>query len=81
MTDTPVCAADFLHEAPDLSTPEKIADSLSALKLSEWRSLTLALPACVDDQAKGRANSRAIHYRNALIAVLTLPTIGSSRSR
>jgi hypothetical protein len=37
-----------LHEAPDLSTPEKIADSLSARKLSEWRNMMLALSARVD---------------------------------
>src|SRR5215467_5493857 len=37
-----------LHEAPELSTPEKIADSLSARKLSEWRNMALALPPCVD---------------------------------
>ena len=38
----------LLHEALDLSTPERIADSLSARKLSEWRNMALAVPARVD---------------------------------
>ncbi|MGH7120787.1 MAG: BREX system P-loop protein BrxC [Acetobacteraceae bacterium] len=39
----------LLPEAlPDLSTPEKIAESLTARHLSQWRDMTLALPARID---------------------------------
>jgi hypothetical protein len=37
-----------LQEMPDLSTPEKIAESLSARGLSQWRDMAFALPARVD---------------------------------
>jgi hypothetical protein len=37
-----------LQEAPDLSTPQKIAESLSARGLSQWRDMALALPARID---------------------------------
>jgi hypothetical protein len=36
------------QETPDLSTPEKIVESLSARRLSQWRDMTLALPARID---------------------------------
>jgi hypothetical protein len=38
----------LLQEMPDLSTPEKIAESLSARGLSQWRDMAFALPARVD---------------------------------
>jgi hypothetical protein len=34
--------------APDLSSPEKIADSIGKRSLSEWQNMTLALPPRVD---------------------------------
>jgi hypothetical protein len=34
--------------APDLSTPDHIAESLSACGISQWRDITLALPARVE---------------------------------
>ena len=37
-----------LQEMPDLSTPEKIAESLSARGLSQWRDMAFAVPARVD---------------------------------
>lgn len=36
------------QEAPDLSDPPRVAESLSARGLSEWQSMALALPARVD---------------------------------
>jgi len=36
------------QEAPDLSTPAKIVESLSARGLSQWRDMALALPARID---------------------------------
>jgi hypothetical protein len=38
----------LLQQMPDLSTPEKIAESLDTRGLSEWRNMALALPARVD---------------------------------
>jgi hypothetical protein len=38
----------LLQETPDLSTPGKIAESLSARSLSEWRNMVLAVPARID---------------------------------
>lgn len=36
------------REAPDLSTPEKITESLSARGLSQWRDMALALPTRIE---------------------------------
>jgi hypothetical protein len=38
----------LLQESPDLSTPEKISESLSARSLSQWRDMTFALLARID---------------------------------
>ncbi len=38
----------LLQELPDLSTPAKIAESLSARGLSQWRDMAFALPARVE---------------------------------
>ena len=38
----------LLQEIPDLSTPEKIGESLSARGLSEWRNMALALAARIE---------------------------------
>ena len=37
-----------LQEPPDLSTPEKIAESLSARGLSQWRDMIFALPGRIE---------------------------------
>jgi hypothetical protein len=37
-----------LQEMPDLSTPEKIAESLSARGLSQWRDMVFALPGRIE---------------------------------
>ncbi len=38
----------LVRTASDLSTPERIADSLASCGISQWRDITLALPARVD---------------------------------
>ena len=37
-----------MRTAPDLSTPEKIADSITSCGINQWRDITLALPARVE---------------------------------
>ncbi len=43
------------QEMPDLSTPQKIAESLAARGLLGWRDLTKALPARIDDALRDAA--------------------------
>jgi hypothetical protein len=40
---------------PDLSTPEKIAEGLSARGLSQWRFMALSLPKCIDNTLRDAA--------------------------
>jgi hypothetical protein len=46
--DTLAAHGLLVRTSPDLSTPEKIVESLSACGISQWRDITLALPARVD---------------------------------
>ena len=43
------------QEMPDLSTPQKIAESLAARGLLGWRDMTKALPARIDDALRDAA--------------------------
>jgi len=45
----------LLQEMPDVSTPEKIAESLSARGLSQWRFMALSLPKCIDNALRDAA--------------------------
>jgi hypothetical protein len=45
----------LLQEMPDLSTPEKIAESLSGRGLSQWRFMALSLPMCIDNALRDAA--------------------------
>jgi hypothetical protein len=44
-----------LQDMPDLSTPEKITESLSARRLSEWRNMTKALPTEIEEAVRDAA--------------------------
>jgi hypothetical protein len=45
----------LLQEMPDLSTPEKIAEGLSARGLPQWRFMALSLPKCIDNALRDAA--------------------------